>query len=314
MQNNHHLDNDFEKINSLYLNYLEALKCPNNENLILQIKEKIVVTFWKTLQKTSSITQNMIEHTDVLVQKIYYCIDKCVDFNDPFCFSKYTYKSIKNALGAKTDAEEFEINSGMHITDPENRKRKRIEKAYKQFNSFNSKDINEFIEYAVNHLGYSKEDVEEYLFPKHAVSLFVQSNTDTKDEYCITDKYIDSSKVEDNITIISSTEQLQEQLKAIDTQWLKQKDNARPILSELLTRELLEDFSKNTVSNTVIDILKQAEFVCKSMLEAFFDDVTFKIPTQQEIGQKYGITKSAASVKLTRFIEKLKETVNVSTF
>lgn len=311
MQNNHHLDNDFDKINSLYLNYLEALKCPNNENLILQIKEKIVVTFWKTLQKTSSITKNMIEHTDVLVQKIYYCIDKCVDFKDPFCFSKYTYKSIKNALGAKADAEEFEINSGMHITDPENRKRKRIEKAYKQFNSFNSKDINEFIEYAVNHLGFSKEDVEEYLFPKQAVSLFVQSNTDSNDEYCIIDTYIDSLKNENNVEMISSIDQLQEQLKTIDTLWLKQKNDARPILSELLTRELLDDFKKNTVSNAVIDILKQSNFICKPMIETFFDDITFQIPTLQEIGQKYGITKSAASVKLTRFIEKLKETVKV---
>lgn len=311
MQNNHHLDNDFDKINSLYLNYLEALKCPNNENLIFQIKEKIVVTFWKTLQKTASITQNMIEHTDVLVQKIYYCIDKCVDFNDPFCFSKYTYKSIKNALGAKADAEEFEINSGMHITDPENRKRKRIEKAYKQFNSFNSKDINEFIEYAVNHLGFSKEDVEEYLFPKQAVSLFVQSKTDSNDEYCIIDTYIDSLKNENNVEMISSIDQLQEQLKTIDTLWLKQKNDARPILSELLTRELLDDFKKNTVSNAVIDILKQSNFICKPMIETFFDDITFQIPTLQEIGQKYGITKSAASVKLTRFIEKLKETVKV---
>ena len=311
MQNNHHLDNDFDKINSLYLNYLEALKCPNNENLIFQIKEKIVVTFWKTLQKTASITQNMIEHTDVLVQKIYYCIDKCVDFNDPFCFSKYTYKSIKNALGAKADAEEFEINSGMHITDPENRKRKRIEKAYKQFNSFNSKDINEFIEYAVNHLGFSKEDVEEYLFPKQAVSRFVQSKTDSNDEYCIIDTYIDSLKNENNVEMISSIDQLQEQLKTIDTLWLKQKNDARPILSELLTRELLDDFKKNTVSNAVIDILKQSNFICKPMIETFFDDITFQIPTLQEIGQKYGITKSAASVKLTRFIEKLKETVKV---
>ena len=311
MQNNHHLDNDFDKINSLYLNYLEALKCPNNENLIFQIKEKIVVTFWKTLQKTASITQNMIEHTDVLVQKIYYCINKCVDFNDPFCFSKYTYKSIKNALGAKADAEEFEINSGMHITDPENRKRKRIEKAYKQFNSFNSKDINEFIEYAVNHLGFSKEDVEEYLFPKQAVSLFVQSKTDSNDEYCIIDTYIDSLKNENNVEMISSIDQLQKQLKTIDTLWLKQKNDARPILSELLTRELLDDFKKNTVSNAVIDILKQSNFICKPMIETFFDDITFQIPTLQEIGQKYGITKSAASVKLTRFIEKLKETVKV---
>ena len=100
---------------------------------------------------------------------------------------------------------------------------------------------------------------------------------------------------------------MQEQLKAIDALWLKQKEDARPILSELLTRELLTDFKKNTVSETVIETLKLPQFVCKDMIDSFFNNINFILPTQQDIGQKYGITKSAASVKLTRFIEKLKE-------
>ena len=305
MQDKHHLDNDFDKINSLYLDYLKAMNCPNNEVLLLQIKEKIVVAFWKTLQKASSITSEMIEHTDILVQKIYYCMDECVKYENPFCFSKYTYSSIKRALGAKVDTEQFEIKSGMHITDPENRKRKKIENAYKQFKSFNSNDLNAFIEYATNHLGFEKAEVEEYLFPKQSVSLFAQSKND--DEYCVADHYVDTTKIQDNTEILNSAEQMQTQFKVIDDLWLKQKDDARPVLSELLTRELLADFKKNTVSDSVIDILKQPQFVCKKMIESFFSDLNYELPTQQEIGQKYGITKSAASVKLTRFIEKLKE-------
>ena len=305
MQDKHHLDNDFDKINSLYLDYIKALECPNNEVLLLQIKEKIVVAFWKTLQKASSISSEMIEHTDVLVQKIYYCMDECAKYENPFCFSKYTYTSIKKALGAKVDTEQFEIKSGMHITDPENRKRKKIENAYKQFKSFNSNDLNAFIEYATNHLGFEKTEVEEYLFPKQSVSLFVQSQND--DEYCVADKYVDSSKINDNTEIVNSVEQMQTQFKTIDELWLKQKEDARSFLSELLTRELLADFKKNSVSDSVIDILKQPQFVCKKMVESFFTDLDYQLPTQQEIGQKYGITKSAASVKLKRFIEKIKE-------
>ncbi len=304
MQDKHHLDNDFDKINSLYLDYLKALKQSNNEVLVLQIKEKIVVAFWKTLQKASSITSEMIEHTDILVQKIYYCMDVCAKYDNPLCFSKYTYTSIKKALGAKADTEQFEIKSGMHITDPENRKRKKIENAYKQFKSFNSNDLNTFIEYATNHLGFEKTEVEEYLFPKQSVSLFAQSKDD--DEFCIADKYVDTTKVIDNTEILNSAEQMQTQFKVIDDLWLKQKEDARMVLSELLTRELLADFKKNSVSNSVIDILKHPQFVCKQMVESFFSDLNYELPTQQEIGQKYGITKSAASVKLTRFIEKLK--------
>jgi len=305
MQDKHHLDNDFDIINSLYLDYLKALNQSNNEVLVLQIKEKIVVAFWKTLQKASSITSEMIEHTDVLVQKIYYCMDECAKYDNPLCFSKYTYTSIKRALGAKVDIEQFEIKSGMHITDPENRKRKKIENAYKQFKSFNSQDLNAFIEYAVNHLGFGKIEVEEYLFPKQSLSLFAQSKDD--DEFCIADKYVDTTKVIDNTEILNSAEQMQTQFKAIDDLWLKQKEDARMVLSELLTRELLAEFKKNSVSGSVIDILKQPQFMCKQMIESFFTDLDYQLPTQQEIGQKYGITKSAASVKLKRFIEKLKE-------
>lgn len=305
MQDKHHLDNDFDKINSLYLDYLKALNQSNNELLVLQIKEKIVVAFWKTLQKASSITSEMIEHTDVLVQKIYYCMDECAKYDNPLCFSKYTYTSIKKALGAKADTEQFEIKSGMHITDPENRKRKKIENAYKQFKSFNSNDLNAFIEYATIHLGFEKTEVEEYLFPKQSVSLFAQSKND--DEYCVADQYVDSSKAIDNAEIIGATEQLEKQFNSIDSLWLKQKEDARPLLSELLTRELLADFKKNTVPSSVITILNKPGFICKEMVEAFFRDVNYQLPTQQEIGQKYGITKSATSKKLTRFIEKLKE-------
>lgn len=305
MQNKHHLDNDFDKINSLYLDYLKALNCPDNEVLLLQIKEKIVVAFWKALQKASSITLEMIEHTDVLVQKIYYCMDECKDYENPFCFSKYTYASVKRALGAKVDTEQFEIKSGMHISDSENRKRKKIENAYKQFKSFNSNDLNAFIEYATNHLGFEKTEVEEYLFPKRSVSLFAQSKND--DEYCVVDKYVDSTKAIDNAEVVASTDQLKERLKLIDELWLKQKIDSKPILSELLTRELLADFKKNTVSASLIEILKKPSFICKEMVEVFFNDLNYKLPTQQEIGQKYGITKSAASVKLTRFIDKLKK-------
>ncbi len=305
MQDKHHLDNDFDIINSLYLDYLKALNQSNNEVLLLQLKEKIVVAFWKTLQKASSITSEMIEHTDVMIQKIYYCMDECAKYENQLCFSKYTFTSIKKALGTKVDTEQFEIKSGMHISDSENRKRKKIENAYKQYKSFNSNDLNAFIKYATNHLGFEKTEVEEYLFPKHSVSLFAQSQND--DEYCIADKYVDTTKVIDNAEVIGSTELLENHFNSIDSLWLKQKEDARPLLSELLTRELLAEFKENSVLSSFIPILNKPKFICKEMVESFFSDLDYQLPAQQDIGQKYGITKSAASVKLKRFIEKLKE-------
>ena len=301
-----HLDNDFAKAAKLFETYKEALSQDNNDSLIEQTKDKIVIQFWRIIQKTKSISEEMKDHSDIIVQKVIDCLSTYSE-KTPEEFCKLTYSSIIKRLKGNADTESFESKSGMHITDPENRKRKRIEKAYKQFSTFQSTDKESFIEYAISYLGFERNDLEEYLFPKQAVSLFAQSKTDASDEYCVADNYIDSTKVVDNADALANMEQLQEQLKAIDTLWQKQKDDAHPILSELLTRELLADFKKNTVSDSVMDILKQPQFMCKNMVESFFTDFDYQLPTQQEIGQKYGITKSAASVKLTRFIDKLKE-------
>ena len=299
-----HLDNDFAKAAKLFETYKEALSQDNNDSLIEQTKDKIVIQFWRIIQKIKSISDEMKEQSDLIVKKVVYCLNNYSNkASEDFC--KLTYSSIIKVLKGNVDTESFELKSGMHISDTEDRKRKTINKAYKQFITFRNEDKNEFIEYAVSYLGFDHKDLEEYLFPKQSVSLFMQSKND--EEYCVVDKYLDSSKSSDTAEIQNSIEQLQEQLKAIDALWLKQKEDARPILSELLTRELLTDFKKNTVSETVIETLKLPQFVCKDMIDSFFNNINFILPTQQDIGQKYGITKSAASVKLTRFIEKLKE-------
>ncbi len=299
-----HLDNDFAKAAKLFETYKEALSQDNNDSLIEQTKDKIVIQFWRIIQKTKSISDEMKEQSDLIVKKVVYCLNTYSNkASEDFC--KLTYSSIIKVLKGNADTESFELKSGMHISDTEDRKRKAITKAYKQFITFRNEDKNKFIEYAVSYLGFDHKDLEEYLFPKQSVSLFIQSQND--DEYCVADKYIDSSKSSDTADIQNSVEQLQEQFKTIDALWLKQKEDAQPILSELITRELLTDFKKNTVSETVIETLKLPQFVCKDMVESFFNDINFILPTQQKIGQKYGITKSAASVKLKRFIEKLKE-------
>ena len=304
-----HLDNDFVIAAELFITYKEALSQNNNDSLIEQTKSKIVIQFYQIIQKSKSMSEELKEYSDIIVQKVVTCLKTYSDKNpDEFC--KLTYSSIRKALKGKADTESFESKTGMHIPDPENRKRKRIEKAYKQFITFQSTDKESFIEYAISYLGFERQDLEEYLFPKHTVSLFAQSKIDSADEYCVADNYIDSTRLVDNGEVIASTELLQAQLKAIDILWINQKKNAQPLLSELLTRELLSDIKNNTASDNMIEIFKQSKFICKEMVEAFFADKNYKLPSQQQIGQKYGITKSAASVKMTRFFEKLKENVN----
>ena len=299
-----HLDKDFAKLAEFFLKYKESLLHENNDALKEQTKSKIVLQFWNIIQKTKSISSEMKEYSDLIVKKTIYCLNKYSD-KTPVEFCKVTYSSIINELKGKADTESFEIKTGMHIPYQEDVNRKRIAKAYKQYITFKNEDKKQFIEYAVLYLGFDRKDLEEYLFPKQAVSLFAQSRND--DEYCVADKYVDTTKKFDNTEVVASIEHLKEYFKAIDQLWLKQKKDAKLVLSELLTRELLADFKKNTVSVSLIEILREPSFICEEMVESFFSDLDYELPTQQEIGQKYGITKSAASVKLTRFIAKLKQ-------
>lgn len=301
-----HLDNDFAKAARLFQTYKDALSHKNNASLLEQTKDKIVVQFWKVIQKSKNMTAEMKEHSDLIVKAIINCLKTYPD-KAPEEFCKLTYASITKALRGKEETNSFEEKSGMHITDPENKKRKRIITAYKQYQTFNSGDKKEFIDYAIKYLGFEKTDLEEYLFPKQSVSLYAKSKANDEDEYCIADKYIDSSVVTNYADTTESKERLAMQLREINELWLKQKEDAKEVLSELLTRELLADFMKSNVSESVIEILLKPDFICKEMVQAFFYDSDYKLPAQQTIGQKYGLTKSAASVKLTRFLEKLKK-------
>lgn len=299
-----HLDNDFTKIAELFQKYEIVLSSNNTASAIDGFKDKIVVQFWKTIQK-AAISEEMKEQSDLIVNKIVYCLGKYSD-KEPEDFCKLTYASIMKALKSKADIDEFEKKSGMHITDPENRLRKRIEKAHKQYLMFNEDDDLAFIEYAITYLGFEKKDVQEYLTPKRSISLFTYNKNDNE-EYCIADKYANTTTSTNFADVSDSQEKLAINLKKIDKIWSKQKDEAKAVLSELMTRELLSDFSKNNVSETLIETLKSTDFICKEMICDFFNNSEYKLPSQQEVGEKYGLTKSAASVKLKRFVDSIKK-------
>lgn len=299
-----HLDKDFAKIAELFQIYQDSFSLNNNASLLEQIKSKIVVQFWKTIQK-AAISSEMKEQSDIIVKKIVKCLETYSN-KEATEFCKLTYTSIIKSLKTKADTEAFENKSGMHISTDDDKLRKRIGKAYRQYKQFNSGDKKEFLEYAVSFCGFNKESVEEYLFPKQSTSLFLKSSDGSGEEYCVADKYTNSDKGNDFSETLNSKNEISEQLEKINALWLKQKENAQPVFSELLTRELLESFVRNNVSEKIIDILLKQDFICKEMAKQFFEDATYKLPSQQDVGKKYGLTKAGASKKLSRFFDKLK--------
>ena len=298
-----HLDKDFAKIAELFQIYQNSLSSNNNASLLEQTKSKIIVQFWKTIQK-AAITSEMKEQSDIIVETIVNCIETYLN-KDTTEFTKLTYSSIIRAIKAKADTETFENKTGMHISNPKDRLRKKIEKVYKQFTAFNSGDKKEYLEYAVSYCGFNREEVEMYLFPKQTSSLYFKSSNGSGEEYCVADKYANPDKGNDSFEFLNSKNEITEQLGKMNMLWLKQKVVAQPVLSELLTRELLANFSKNNVFENIIEVFLKYDFICKEMAKQFFEDTTYKIPSQQDIGKKYGLTKAGASKKLSRFIEKL---------
>ena len=295
------LNIDFAKIAELYQMYKDALSIGNNNCLVEQLKDKIVVTFWKTIRKAKSVTTEMKEYSDLIVNKIIYCLKKYPNKN-PEDFCKLTYVSIMKILKAKADLDSFENLSGMHITDSENRLRKKIENAYKQFKVFKSDNKKEFVEYAVNYYGFNKKDIEAYLYPKKTSSL-ADFPKDIDNMFFYDDRYLNFS---DSTIFFYEEEKLKNQLKIINKSWLTEKKSSKLILSELITRELLLGIKKSNFSESFTSVLIHLDFSCKEMIHTYFNDPNYIIPSQQDIGFKYGLTKSAVSIKFKRFIKKIK--------
>jgi len=303
-----HLDFDFDKIKTLFQKYQKALQIYDTDNtaLLTQLKDKITIQFWKTIQKAKSVSDEMKEHSDVIIKIIGNCI-KTYPEKDPDEFCKLTYASIIKALKSKVDTENFASNTGgMYLSDNQNRLRKKINKAYKQFISFKTDNKQQFIQYAVDYLGFEKQDIEDYIFPKKSVSLYAPSSQDEDEEYCVADRYTDISKQQDYTLFLEEQQQLKILIENINEQWHNQKESAKPIMSELLTCKILSDIEKSNISVDFIKVIYNQDFICKEMIDSFLKDKEYVLPSIKEIGEKYNLQKSSASIKLTRFLENLK--------
>lgn len=105
-------------------------------------------------------------------------------------------------------------------------------------------------------------------------------------------------------------------MSCIQQQWEKKKDL---ILSDLLTvyilenmfgnvSELVEKDKQESVLYDNMDIFEMYSFLNREMVDKFFHDTSYKLPSQIEIGTMHGgVHKSTISKKLSRFFEQLKK-------
>ena len=298
------LNVDFVNIGELYVIYKNALlDKEKNFKIIETTKEKIVEEFWKITQKVRSFSPEMKEDSVSIVKAITSCLKTYTD-KEPEEFCKLTFASIKKSVSRAASTLAFVEKTGMHITDQEDRKRKKIEKAYKQYACMNKDNKYAFIEYAEVYLGFSREDLETYLFPATTLSLFVINNNG--EEYSIGDSS-SAKNVLGRITQFPDTCEFEAQLKIINETWLKQKEDSKLVLSVAITVDLLVYFSKALMDVDLLSVLQKFDFIDKKILSSFFKDKNYKLPTQTEIGVMFNLSKSGVSVKVTRFIKSIKK-------
>lgn len=105
-------------------------------------------------------------------------------------------------------------------------------------------------------------------------------------------------------------------LSQMQQHWEKKRDK---VLSDILTVHILQTMfdktsstvastSKNSIAYANIDILQKFSFLNREMVNSFFNDTTYSLPNQVEIGAMHGgLTKSAISKKLSRFLESFQD-------
>ena len=298
---------DFSEIDELFLKYKKAIVLPNNEEFINTQISLIVEALWLNIKSQCSSIE-IEEYPDVMVEKTIYCIKEFAKKDETNGFSAYAFVSIKRHLASCARNASFDDRTGgMHASDNRRKILNKLNRLYRSFVSLRKSqetDIviqDKFIKYAMDCLGVEKAIVVDFLSPKESMSMDVATNDDVFD---ITD-FFGGSNFYSSENDLLNAESVNSVLKKIESEWQSLKQGSKPLMSELLTLTVLlaieRGFIKFGAQDSLLEVLKKYRFICEGMISVQ------NLPTQQEIGNKYGLTKSAVSVKVSRFFEKIKK-------
>ena len=299
---------EFSEIDDLFLKYKDASKQENTEKYLDKLKNDIITALWNNLKTKKKIAEALIENEDVMVKTVAYCIKKYSEYEDYNGFAAYTTKSIKNKLTTNSIDSDFQDSTGgMHISENYKETQSKLKRLYKSFialrknNSSENELNNSFIEYASKYLGIDKYIVVDFLYPKTATG--IEKNNSEGSSYDITDIFGGSTDYSP-AQIYEQNENNNEILSKINNEWNKQKDDSKPLMSELLTLIVIEALNKKII-NVEYTSFEPYAFINRKMLKVYYFNHDEEIPTQQVIGEKYGLSKSGVSKKISRFFEKI---------
>lgn len=335
-------DSHYAKINTLYSEYASLLNLNNVETKLQTIKNDIVIeickvfylndkgfTYSKNEEKDAGKKHQKKIENQTYSYEIYMKALECiktfskgkVNENDNVNvegesnFSGYVISSINRRLNyLKAQDTVKEKNSGVKISRDKILLVRRIKNEDMQLKRLGIINKEKREQKLMKLFGLTEEELKEFmpLVLGEATSLDA-TVSDEDDGKTLGDFQVSGFPSVEQL--VENREVLEQTLDLIQSEWEKSKDSER-VLSDALTADILGImFGSGTLESGIkheiitydnLDVFRRYTFLNQEMVNNFFIDTTYKLPTQTEIGMLHGgMTKGGISRKLSRFYGKL---------
>ena len=313
----------FDEINTLYFEYASLKNKENVENKLQVLKSSIIVETCKMFHLDRAgyhykdiNYQEYAEEIFVAVKDSleYYKI-KTVDKIDEG-FAKYLITSVRKKVKFAAAQGAVEEKNTMDIPRDKILLLRRIKKENDQLFRLGIKNQEKrFYQIQLN-LGLSEMDCKE-LIPLALEESISLDKTISKEEDGASLGSLIGTKDFSPQDMIEKRDALVSVMEAIQNSWIEFEPETRSLLSDALTADILgtmfDSGALDSVSEEIsseyenMDVFESFHFVNQEMLRKYFQDSTYKLPTQTEIGLAHGgMSKSGVSKKLKRFYADLK--------
>lgn len=313
----------FDEINTLYFEYASLKNKENVENKLQVLKSSIIVETCKMFHLDRAgyhykdiNYQEYAEEIFVAVKDSleYYKI-KTVDKIDEG-FAKYLITSVRKKVKFAAAQGAVEEKNTMDIPRDKILLLRRIKKENDQLFRLGIKNQEKrFYQIQLN-LGLSEKDCKE-LIPLALEESISLDKTISKEEDGASLGSLIGTKDFSPQDMIEKRDALVSVMEAIQNSWIEFDPETRSLLSDALTADILGTMFDSGALDSVpeeisseyenMDVFESFHFINQEMLRKYFQDSTYKLPTQSEIGLAHGgMSKSGVSKKLKRFYADLK--------
>ena len=287
----------FEKINELFDKYLKTLNLENTENAKLSIEQKITLAVWDSNKNYREFSVEVVE----TVREALKYFPNSEAFKNGAPFSKYLFFSLGNSISTSEEkAKLADRNGWQYISDDKYRRVKRVKKVFDDIRKmYPDQDLKDsfIIEKAEEILDMDEDEIWECLKMSKAATKGDEASNENGETFSIFDTLWDGIEKDPMESELIKQEMLEVAFPKILEDWNAiKKEDVAAMLSELLTVKLLE-FGFD------IDELAGYAFINKEICEIHSENPQSELLEFQKIAEKYGLTKSAASQRLSRFLK-----------